>query len=816
MGDDTPVQERLSALEAQMQDLGRDLQMLRSLSTEDVQSTLNKMRYITEKCLHDLCRQSDVGWGKSEPTLENMIGPLVAASAIPKPIAMHVRSVQTYASPGSHYQEQSLSFEHVRVALMALVEFLEWFHRRGGAESAPAITPVAAAPKRNILMVHALPPARQFEGRAEIVARLERWFAEGAAVQAIVGVGGSGKTSLLAHVLPHAQGSIFGWSFYDDPRSDAFIAAALDFAGAPKGPSTADRLTTHLAKSPPFMFVLDGLETMQSEGTRELPRGRLTDTSLRHLMRSIAGGLGQTRALVMSRFPLVDLEPWLGKSAQMETLSDLEPRAALIVLRSWGVKGDDASLLALAERVGRHALSLAVIGSYLSSFCDGDPSAMNDLGQDEMDADEPLAHRLFQVLNAYTSALPPLERDLLIRLSLFPGGIDMPLVELLSKAPPEVAGALKDQKAPVLRMAIKKLVSRGLAFDDGERASAHAFLRQHFRGLLEVAAKDVHQAVCDGIQPTLVDAPRYLVRDPVLVERYERFAEHLRLAGKHDRAYEVMQQTLGGFFHLGADLGQFARGLRLTAGFVGDPAAMAALPARERALLLRRAAQFAIGAGQLEQAEHWARAAVDALAADDDSGAKVVAIGALAEIERLKGDLSAALATIERVPPAGYLPHLAAYVLNRLGQVERARESVMAPSTSQSSLWASDPLIAIYQGLYALETGQLDLARDIASEVLKERSASELDRMRAQAIIGRSSLGRDEATNSLPAIEAYAAKTGHAEIVLLALQLRAEIESQNGNRESAIATAQRARSLASAQGFGLLEGDLSVFIARCE
>jgi hypothetical protein len=94
-------------------------------------SALNKMRYITEKALHTLCVRKEVSWGQTEPTLERMIGPLLSSGVVPKSVGLHVRTVQTNASPGSHYQESALSDSHVRIALSALAEFLVWFKDQG-------------------------------------------------------------------------------------------------------------------------------------------------------------------------------------------------------------------------------------------------------------------------------------------------------------------------------------------------------------------------------------------------------------------------------------------------------------------------------------------------------------------------------------------------------------------------------------------------------------------------------------------------------------------------------------------------------------
>jgi hypothetical protein len=132
VGPEAPREEQLSG---QLEELGQrlpalaaDLDALGKLRrTPDVNSGLNKIRFITEKVLHDLCRRHGVTWGDAEPTLERMLGPLTAEQSIPKPIAPYVHTIQKCASPGSHYQEIALSPAHVTLALQALVEFLQWY-----------------------------------------------------------------------------------------------------------------------------------------------------------------------------------------------------------------------------------------------------------------------------------------------------------------------------------------------------------------------------------------------------------------------------------------------------------------------------------------------------------------------------------------------------------------------------------------------------------------------------------------------------------------------------------------------------------------
>lgn len=121
------TRNHLQELSKRLVDLSTDLQALEGLLELDIPSSLNKIRFITEKSLHKLCKSREVSWGQAEPTLERMIGPLVSTGYIPKNIAIYVRTIQAYTSPGSHYQESALSNAHVRFAQEALLEFLQWY-----------------------------------------------------------------------------------------------------------------------------------------------------------------------------------------------------------------------------------------------------------------------------------------------------------------------------------------------------------------------------------------------------------------------------------------------------------------------------------------------------------------------------------------------------------------------------------------------------------------------------------------------------------------------------------------------------------------
>jgi hypothetical protein len=140
--------QRLKQLQERLRGFAGELSTLEELLAIDVASSLNKVRFITEKALHELCVSKATSWGEAEPTLERMKGPLVARRHIPRNISIHLDTIQRNASAGSHYQEHQLSHGHVSVALIALVEFLDWYAGTAGTESGLAASVQRAMEER--------------------------------------------------------------------------------------------------------------------------------------------------------------------------------------------------------------------------------------------------------------------------------------------------------------------------------------------------------------------------------------------------------------------------------------------------------------------------------------------------------------------------------------------------------------------------------------------------------------------------------------------------------------------------------------------
>lgn len=533
------------------------------------------------------------------------------------------------------------------------------------AEEGVAAVPAQFVPE----LAMTLQKASHFVGREELLEQLWEWAngAKGPHVTAIVGVGGSGKTA-VAQQLVQRLGSaskrfgVFVWSFYDDDRIEVFLQRSARYfcQNAVSQAEASERLLAALADGPSHLLVLDGAERVQSDGTGARAHGELADPLLRRLLLAVAQGLGNTRALVTSRHVLSDLEPWEGEGAQCLQLPSLTPEEGMALLRAWGVAGDAAVSRRVIEASGGHALSLAVAGSYASSFGVSELGAIADLDLSEHARDEPLARRLTNILSNYAAALPAFQRDLMARLSTLPSGADEVVLATLTHASPEIAGAVAGATREQLHRALVRLERLGLVYraaarSDVSRWSSHPFVRDYFRSLLGAAEGPV-QASLSAPPPTLADVPGTKAQaqthlDTLHLDTLERVCEQLLNVGQPVEAFRVYRDALGGFGRLGLVLGEMSRGARILRQF-GEPAAAGSplirLGPEWSGILLYERGLFAGALGDLAYAEYCYKQCIE-LASDVQSHQRLtVALRTLAYTQRLRGDLTTALATVRK------------------------------------------------------------------------------------------------------------------------------------------------------------------------
>jgi len=690
-----------------------------------------------------------------------------------------------------------------------------------------AATPVPVREGWRPCHAHTLPRARHFVGREEALALLREPSRRAIAV---VAIGGAGKTSLVErHVEtlgegPHA-GGIFVWSFYDDTRVEAFFAGATRYFVGEVEVAPGDRpqaLQQALAAGPPHLLVLDGIEAVQGSGAGETTYGRIADGALRRLLMSAVRGLGSARVLVTTRFELTDLQAWEGEGLTTVRLAGLSSAEGSTLLGRWGLAGGSA-LQPLVDRVGGHALSVAMLGSYAGTFLGGDGARAQAIALEPAARDDVQARRLLAVLAAYAQALAPEERDVVARLALFPAGADVRLLARIAAAGGAAAGALAGLEAAAIAPIVARLERLGLvARAAPQRWTAHPFVAEYFRSLLGAPPEAIHEVEREHLIASLTlhgTGPQAHDR----LDTYETLLMHTLRAGRIGEAVSIYLRSLGGFSHLGLQLGAMSRGLRIVRAFAedGDPERMVAgLGAGRRARLVYDWGLYAGALGDLAQASRCFRIHGTLVREDDNLEGLTTSLRALAYTERLAGALTEALQLIEAAVEVATRAHspgdaaralaLQARVLHDLGRVdaadagfEQARRLGDRPF-ARRSFWAAE---------HALALGRIAAARAEVEGNLA--GLHELGwaghRAHAETILGQVALAGDEpdpdrASDHLMHARAWTTATGEIEVVLRCHELEAQIclsERRFADAERAI---RSGLVLAETCGFGLFAG----------
>jgi tetratricopeptide (TPR) repeat protein len=708
-----------------------------------------------------------------------------------------------------------------------------------------------APPPPELRIVHALQPAPHFKGRNDIVRTLSTWVDDTASpdrVHALVAAGGTGKTAIAEQVIaqlkerwpPPGAGSVLVWSFYEKPDADAFVreCGQLFLAEPDDAPAGGrlERLQRGLRDGRPHLIVLDGLERVQAESGTGQVRGELEDHTLKLLLQAIAAGLGRTRVLVTSRFPLTDLRDWHRRGVVEIVLDDLTLDAARQVLRGWGVCGSDAQLDAVSVQVGRHALSVAVVGSYLSHVEGGRIEAAATLQLDVAAGDDPKAAKLARVLGFYAERLPAEERELLTRLSVFPRGITLDVLGMLIDAGGRVAGVLVNAR-PALTQLLARLRDRGLVFrystTDGTLTwTAHPFVRQRFAGLLGYPPEAVFEVVATRLGQGLEQRPERRPEDSALLDRYEQLIEATQLAGRVQEAFDLYWVGLGHFSHLGFRLGEYARGFRILSRFLptsGNLQGFAqGLDTRDRSVGLADMRMMALYLGRLDTAANirqiedvWKRELDDpeeisrslqntsSLAIDLGRLGEALAAGqgALDEAERGQDDLLRLIALGMR-----------AATHHQLGNVAEARHD-FAAATALDQTGTLRSFAGQQHARHHLDLGELGPAHAI-TEVglpLAKDQMWNFEIPRWHGLLARLALARgQDPSRQINDIRDWTARTGQMQSILEAHYLAARAALARGDASTARVEAEDGLRQARQCGYVLRQIELLVTLSAIE
>jgi hypothetical protein len=391
--------------------------------------------------------------------------------------------------------------------------------------------PVTGNRLMSVTWIHGAEVMEHFTGRAEELARLDRWATDPQI--ALVGVtawGGAGKTALVTHWVQQADGAakrpgirgVFGWSFYADPSAEHWADALLEWArqefSVQVAAARSASAVLRLLQMVPLLLVLDGLEVVQ-EGPSGDGFGRLLDGTLREFLTGVCRLQPPGLILLTSRFPFADLEGFDGSTARMLDVPAFTPvEGSALLAVAGGNWLPDVERQELVVAVDGHALAVGVLAGALA---DRPPASDLAALRTELTTATRTSARVGRVLRFYTERLSEPDRYLVAAVSLFarPVSVDAVLAVVEHKAfCRHLTGWTQAMVVDEVRDRLGGLVS----LHPNGTLSAHPLVRDTFRPLVmdaaEVAAETALTALPKGKVTSRPDALRVVETIELLLD----------------------------------------------------------------------------------------------------------------------------------------------------------------------------------------------------------------------------------------------------------------------------------------------------------
>ncbi|HEX7181797.1 MAG TPA: hypothetical protein VF756_08150 [Thermoanaerobaculia bacterium] len=512
-------------------------------------------------------------------------------------------------------------------------------------------------------------PGPHFVGRETEIGRLDKaWEDPATHVLTLVVFGGVGKSALVARWLDRmaAEGwrgaaRVLDWSFYSQGMEDRvtsaepFIDHALRFFGDPdpKAGSLDDRgaRLAGLTRKERTLLVLDGIEPLQYPPGRPEIEGRLKDPGLAALLKGLAAS-NPGLCVVTTRERIADLAGSPSTAPQIP-LEELEPDAAVDLLRQLGVDGRESELRAAAEDFQRHALTLTLLGNFLRRAHGGDVRKRREI--DLHHAAEKQGGHASRVIAAYAHWLGEGPELAILRLlGLFDRPAEAGALEALRAAPPVpgLTESLVDLSDEDWRLTITTLRDHSLlaAADPREPGTldAHPLVRAYFAEELESHRPDAWQEgnrrLYEHLRQAAPDLPDTL---EALQPLYAAVVHGCRAERQQEAAEEVYwRRILRGEQHFSwKKLGAFGSELTALASFFDRPWSQpsARLTTAAQAFVLNEAAFVLRALGRLAEAIEPMQASLEACIAQEDWKNATIRASNLSELTLTLGDVWSAV-----------------------------------------------------------------------------------------------------------------------------------------------------------------------------
>ena len=644
-------------------------------------------------------------------------------------------------------------------AFVALAKRIQNVLADDGAKRSTAPAKVRDTEMSQISISH-LPSAGQLLiGRETELARLNAaWDGQRDHIIAVIGRGGEGKSNLVRHWLNDMAANkwrgaerVYGWSFYSQgtndkaASADQFIDQALRFFGERnpeelKSPDARGERLAQLVGSSRNLLVLDGLEPMQYPPTTTM-HGRLKDPALQTL---IYGLLAQNRGLcvITTREELPELASTTQTLSPEIHLPPLTPEAGATLLKNLGATGSDAEREVVAQRLGGHAFSIQLLGTYLAEVFGGDIANAAEVAL--LDEDAESGNHARHLLGSYEKWLSGgtlAEADLspeeaadtkrtgaamlaVLRLiGLFDRPATIEAIDVLRAKPviPRLTEPLAplsdaDWKRTLARLRNLQLIDHDYG-GDVETLDAHPLLREYFAQQLEKtpdSAKTAHRRLFEHFKKSAPEHPDTLRDMATLFQA----VVHGCKAGEWQEAldgiyFERIQR--GRDFFASKSLGAVGACLAALEPFFARPwhQLMDALPLGDAGFVLGEASYYLRAIGRIDDAMQPATLALEIATEQGHTASIFTRAENLSEMKLEIGDVAGALRYGEqavesamRYGQAVEIPERITTVAYTLHSAGLTNEAIAAFETAELQLRAASGLPALV-GLAGLQ--HLDL-----------------------------------------------------------------------------------------------------------
>lgn len=370
------------------------------------------------------------------------------------------------------------------------------------------------------------------------------WMGDRTRVVALIGFGGSGKSSLARNWLESLEtrpDAVFWWNWNLKPSPDEFFEAAarhftdgkIDLSGYDSSVLRA-RLLARLLEGGRYLFVLDGLESIQHQAGDFY--GNVQSEALRDFLTFFASPTHHSFCIITSRAPVADLERFRDgfRWFEVDRLSRADGKA---LLRMLDVRLPDQILEEIVDNWKGHVLSLALIGGQLRGRENVMPYEI-PIPSEGVSQRE----RIQSLLVDYNKTLAADERAVLSAISMFRTAAPADDIREIFPELLETAGQTDGLESVRNRLLSRRLVQ----VNERAEFTEHPLIREHYYARL----REEKSELCARLHSRIGELYCARAKEPSPLPQLADLSEwveaayHFCRAGEYDRGFDTYYHKL--------------------------------------------------------------------------------------------------------------------------------------------------------------------------------------------------------------------------------------------------------------------------------